>query len=219
MGNWRALTIVPLAGLLLIGPVLAQDVSDYDVVSNSSVVPPADCLAEPRTSADITAILKLDGKGVPAPDPIRITPPLGEMADAETTREIRVAVRRLIACFNADDIRRAAGLMTKNGVQQAYWGLTVNEEHREQVRNRMAAAREPRAQEDLVSLFAVTDVSVLRDERVGAFVILDEPLLPPDGLETLLFVFANQDGIWLLDALADFTIVPVVGGAEATPAA
>jgi hypothetical protein len=35
----------------------------------------------------------------------------------------------------------------------------------------------------------------------------------------LLFVFANQNGIWLLDALADFTIVPVVAGAEATPAA
>jgi hypothetical protein len=219
MRNWRALTIVPLAALLLIDPVLAQDGSDHDVASNWSVVPPADCLAEPRTTADISAILKLDGKGVPAPEPIRVTPPLGEMADAETTREIRVAVRRIIACFNADDIRRAAGLMTKNGVQHAYWGLTVDEEHREQVSNRMATAPEQRAQEDLVSLFAVTDVSVLRDDRVGAFVIIDEPLLPPDGLETLLFVFANQNGIWLLDALADFTIVPVVAGAEATPAA
>ena len=65
----------------------------------------------------------------------------------------------------------------------------------------------------------MTDVSVLRDDRVGAFVIIDEPLLASDGLETLLFIFANQNGNWLLDALADFTIVPMVAGAEATPAA
>ena len=57
----------------------------------------------------------------------------------------------------------------------------------------------------------------LPDGRVAAFVVLNEPLLPPAGPETLLFVFANQDGQWLVDDWIDFSIVPPNFGAEATP--
>ncbi len=74
-----------------------------------------------------------------------------------------------------------------------------------------------RAAEALVSLIAVTDVVGLGDERVASFVVIDEPLLPPEGPETLLFVFANQDGRWLVDDWIDFSIVPPDFGKEATP--
>jgi hypothetical protein len=43
---------------------------------------------------------------------------------------------------------------------------------------------------------------------------MNEPLLPPSGPETLLFLFANQDGRWVLDDLVDFSIVPMVPAAE-----
>ncbi len=116
-----------------------------------------------------------------APAMTQITPPLGEIADVETSISIKEAARQVLACFNAGDIPRAAGLMTENGVRRAYWGLTIDEENRELARTRIAATPEPRAEEALVRLITVTDVSVLPDGRIAAFVVLNEPLLPPAG--------------------------------------
>jgi hypothetical protein len=174
-------------------------------------------VAEPRTYEDIVAILALDGDGVPAPALTQITPPLGEVADAETAISIKQAARQVLACFNAGDIPRAAGLMTENGVRRAYWGLTIDAENRELARTRITATPEPRAEEALARLITVTDVSLLPDGRIAAFVVLNEPLLPPPGPETLLFIFANQDGRWLVDDWIDFSIVPPNYGMEATP--
>jgi hypothetical protein len=174
-------------------------------------------LAEPRSYEDIATILDLEGEGVPAPALTQITPPLGEIATVETTITIKEAARQVLACFNAGDIPRAAGLMTENGVRRAYWGLTIDAENREFARTRIAATPEPRAEDALVRLITVTDASVLPDGRIAAFVVLNEPLLPPSGPETLLFVFANQDGQWLVDDWIDFSIVPPDFGKEATP--
>jgi hypothetical protein len=174
-------------------------------------------VAEPRDFDDIATILNLDGEGVPAPAMTQITPPLGQIADVATTISIKEAARQVLACFNAGDIPRAAGLMTESGVRRAYWGLTIDTENRELARTRIAAPPEPRAEDALVRLITVTDVSVLPDERITAFVVLNEPLLPPAGPETLLFVFANQDGQWLVDDWIDFSIVPPNFGEEATP--
>jgi hypothetical protein len=219
MQRWRALAIAPLAALLVTGPVLAQESTpEADGAENPRLVAPAECVAEPRTFEDIAAILALDGEGVPAPAMTQITPPLGEVADAETSISIKEAARHVLACFNAGDIPRAAGLMTENGVRRAYWGLTIDAENRELARTRITAPPEPRAEEALVRLISVTDISLLPDERIAAFVVLNEPLLPPAGPETLLFVFANQGGQWLVDDWIDFSIVPPNFGMEATPA-
>ena len=218
MRGWRALVITPLATLLVVGPVLAQDgTPEADGDENPRLVAPSECVAEPQAYEDIAAILNLDGDGVPAPAMTQITPPLGEIADVKTSISIKEAARKVVACFNAGDIPRAAGLMTENGVRRAYWGLTIDAENRELARTRIAAPPQPRTEETLVRLITVTDVSVLPDGRVTAFVVLNEPLLPPAGPETLLFVFANQDGRWLVDDWIDFSIVPPNFGEEATP--
>jgi hypothetical protein len=218
MRGWRALSIAPLATLLVTGPVLAQDgTPEADGAENPRLVAPSECVAEPQAYEDIAAILNLDGDGVPAPAMTQITPPLGEIADVNTSIAIEEAARAVVACFNAGDIPRAAGLMTENGVRRAYWGLTIDAENRELARTRITAEPQPRAEEALVRLITVTDVSVLPDGRVAAFVVLNEPLLPPAGPETLLFVFANQDGRWLVDDWIDFSIVPPDFGEEATP--
>ena len=218
MRGWRALTIAPLATLLATGPVLAQDgTPEADGAENPRLVAPSECVAEPQAYEDIAAILNLDGDGVPAPAMTQITPPLGEIADVKTSISIKEAARAVVACFNAGDIPRAAGLMTENGVRRAYWGLTIDADNRELARTRIAAPQQ-RTEETLVRLITVTDISVLPDGRVTAFVVLNEPLLPPSGPETLLFVFANQDGRWLVDDWIDFSIVPPDFGEEATPA-
>ncbi len=218
MRSWRLLAIVPLATMLLTGPVLAQDDADREPGNNRRQVPPTDCIAEPRPFEEIATILELEGEGVPAPPTIQISAPVGMLADAETTSEIRAVARQVIACFNAGDVPRSTALMTENGVRRVYWELSNTEENRELARTRLAGAPEPRADEALVSLIAVTDVLVLSDERVAAFVVIDEPLIQPEGPETLLFVFANEDGTWRVDDWIDFTIVPVEPVAAATPA-
>lgn len=218
MRRWRALAIVPMAAMLVTGPVLAQEgTPEADDAENPRLVAASECVSEPRAYEDIATILDIEGAGVPAPAMTQITPPLGEVADIETSISIKEAARHVLACFNAGDIPRAAGLMTENGVKRAYWGLTIDEENRELARTRIAAAPEPRAEEALVRLITVTDVAVLPDGRVAAFVVLNEPLLPPAGPETLLFVFSNQDGSWLVDDWIDFSIVPPDFGMEATP--
>ena len=218
MRPWRALALVPMAAMLATVPVLAQETTpEADGTENPRLVAPSECVSEPRKYEDIAAILDIEGEGVPAPAMTQITPPLGEIADPESTISIKEAARHVLACFNAGDIPRAAGLMTENGVRRAYWGLTIDEENRELARTRIAAAPEPRAAEALVRLITVTDVSTLPDGRIAAFVILNEPLLPPAGPETLLFIFSSQDGQWLVDDWIDFSIVPPDFGLESTP--
>jgi len=217
--RWRALAIVPVAAILVTGGALAQDGTPVPGdAENPRLVAPEECSGEPRAYDDIATILMLDGEGVPAPAMTQITPPLGEIASSEVELAIEEAARTVLACFNAGDIPRAAGLMTENGVRRAYWGLTIDEENRALARERIPAAPEARAVDALVRLITVTDASTLPDGRVAAFVVLNEPLLPPSGPETLLFVFADQDGQWLVDDWIDFSIVPANFGVEATPA-
>jgi hypothetical protein len=219
MRPWRALAIAPLAALLVTSPVLAQEgTPEADGAENPRLVAPSECVAEPRAYEDIATILALDSEGVPPPAMTQITPPLGDIADVETSISIKEAARQVLACFNAGDIPRAAGLMTENGVRRAYWGLTIDEENRQLARTRITAPPKARTEEALVRLITVTDVSLLPDGRIAAFVVLNEPLLPPSGPETLLFIFANENGQWLVDDWIDFSIVPPNYGMEATPA-
>lgn len=217
MQRWRGLFVAPVAALMLAAPVMAQDGTPTPGAERARNVNASECVAEPRTYDDIAAILDLDGEGIPQPPTTTISPPLGTVVDLETDATIRDVARQVLACFNAGDIPRAAGLMTENGVKRSYWGLTIDEENRELARTRLAAPAEPRAEEVYIRLITVTDASMLPDGRVAAFVILNEPLLPPNGPETLLFIFANEDGTWKVDDYIDFSIVPPSYGSEATP--
>ncbi len=218
MRGWRALAIAPMTALLIAGPAMAQDSTpEADVTENPRMVAAEECVSEPRAFDDIAAILQLDGEGVPQPGVTTITPPLGEVVDSATDIQIKEVARELLACFNAGDIPRATTLMTENGVKRSYWGLTIDEENRTLARERIAAEPAPRASEYFVRLITVTDASLLPDGRVAAFVVINEPLLPPQGPETLLFIFANEDGTWKVDDYIDFSIVPPDFTAESTP--
>jgi hypothetical protein len=217
MHRWRALAIVPVAAMLLSGPVFAQDSTPTaDEGENPRLVAPKECVAEPRPVDQLTTILGLDGEGVPPPAKVTLRPPLGEVADLDTTLAIKEAAREVVACFNAGDVPRASALMTENGVKRAYWALTVDQASRDAAKARFAAAPQPRDEQGLIRLIAVTDVSKLPDGRYSAFVVINEPLLAPPGPETLLFIFANENGAWHVDDWVDFSIVPSNFG-TATP--
>jgi hypothetical protein len=219
MRRWRALAVAPVAALLLTGSVLAQDgTPEPDPTENPRLVDPSECTIEPRATEEIASVLQLEGEGVPAPALVSITPPLGEIADPAATISIKETARQVLACFNAGDIPRAAALMTDNGIKRAYWGLTINPESRQIASERIAGTPLPRQTEVLVRLITVTDASFLPDGRIAAFVVLNEPLLPPAGPETLLFIFRNEGERWLVDDWVDFSIVPSDFGVEATPA-
>lgn len=219
MHRWQALALAPIAALLLAGPAMAQDDATPTPGDNPRQISASECVVEPRSFDDLVAILDLNGAGIPQPAATTITPPLGEIVDSATDLAIKETAREVLACFNAGDIPRAAGLMTDNGVKRAYWGLTIDDENRQLAQTRLQAAAEPRIPEVYVRLITITDASLLPDGRVAAFVVINEPLLPPNGPETLLFIFANQDGKWLVDDYIDFSIVPPNYGAESTPAA
>ena len=216
--GWRVLAIVPMAAMLVTGPVLAQESTpESGDAASIRLVLPEECIIEPRTYEEVATVLNLEGEGIPEPAMTQINAPLGEVADPDTAIAIEEVARQVLACFNAGDILRASALMTDNGVMRAYWGLTIDQENRDLARERIPAPPEPRADEFLARLMTVTDVSMLPDGRVAAFVVFNEPLLPPGGPETLLFIFADQDGQWRVDDWIDFSIVPANFGAESTP--
>ena len=219
MRVWRALAIVPVAAMLVAGSALAQDATPSpDENENPRLVDPSDCKSNPLPVDQLSTILGLDAQGVPQPEYTTITPPLGTVVDNETAISIKDAAREVLACFNAGDIPRAAALMTDNGIKRSYWGLTINDQARQNAKNVLAQAPTPRNEDQAIRLIAVTDASTLPDGRVAAFLVINEPLLPPPGPETLLFIFANQDGTWKVDDFIDFSIVPPSGTPAATPA-
>jgi hypothetical protein len=147
-----------------------------------------------------------------------ISSPLGDVADPATAISIKEAARQVIACFNAQDLPRAAAVMTDSGVQHVFWGLSSSASAREATKARLTAPAQPRDVATSTRLLTVTDVSWLPDGRIAAFVIVNDPALPPPGPEALLGVFAHQNDTWLLDDLVRFVIVPPVSSATPTPA-
>jgi hypothetical protein len=219
MRGVQALAVVLLAAHVLASPVLAQEATPAaGRVANPRIVEPKECQAKPRPVDQIAQVLQLDGAGLTAPATMTLTEPLGTPVDPPTKISIKEAVREVVACFNAQDLPRAAALMTDAGLQHVFWGLSSSPAAREAAKARLAATPKPRIDAAMVRLIAVTDVSRLPDGRVAAFAIVNDPLLPPPGPEAVLMVFTQQGDAWLLDDLVRFLIVPPRGAVTPTPA-
>lgn len=211
-----ALAAAPIAALLLTGTVAAQDEPERDVSPRAA--DPALCAAEPAAAADVAAALTATEPG-PA---LEISLPLGQPVDAETATAVEDTTRELLACLNAGDFLRAGSLTTGNGAKLLFGGLAADGP--EALDERLASEPVARVDEAAwVRLVGVTDVSVMADGRIAAFVILNEPVREPRGLETLLFVFQQEGDALKLDQLLGFSVIPpsVEGTpeAEGTPAA
>ncbi len=213
------LAVVPAAALLLSNGAIAQD-GTPDAEEQRAAQ--ATCEVEPRPVDELLSAVDLeDSVEVGTPEAVArgILSPLGQRADEDTRRGIAETVAELYACLNGNDVPRAAALMTDAGMVRFLGQPPEDEEGAAALRETLEAPPEPRAEEEQARVVAITDESVIEDGRAVAFVIVNEPILPPGGAETLVFFFAEQDGRWLLDDYIDFSLSPVAAVAGATPEA
>ena len=211
MPRLATLATVPIVALLLSGAAFAQDEEGDDAGARS--VPVEKCTAEPTTVDELIAAASTE----PADEQgLTVAVPLGEPVDDATRDAVDAAVRGVLACFNANDRLRAVGYITDSGVRRFFGPSVVDEAATTAFRETFEEEIEPRAAQDAIRLFAVTDISRTPQGAIQAFVVINEPLLPPGGPETLLMQFVEADGQVLLDNYLDFSQPPQDAG---TPAA
>jgi hypothetical protein len=209
MRRFSLLSAIPAVALIFAGSIgaSAQDTED----ERTNQLSPDLCVVEPRAAEDLIAAFGLEAASVdeaPAFEPAEIVVPLGDPAAGDIIAGVTATTEEFFACTNAGDVPRLTALLTDAGVYRFY-GFGPREEDTEaQLRAWAEGETNPREEDSFVRLIAVTDVSVMADGRVAAFVVNNEPLLPPRGPETLLFVYSlADDGTWLIDDYYDFTII------------
>lgn len=194
------------------GRVAAQ--GDQSATPAAAVLP-EECQVEPRAAEEVFALLGMteetEGEVAPA-DRTPVPAPPWVAADAETAEAVTATTREWLACINADDNLRIAALMTDSAIVRFFGGALGPDEAIEGARTNLTGTPTPRPEEGRARLMAVTDISRLDDGRVAALALINEPVLPPQGQETLLMIFAEDGDRLLIDDIVQFSVVPVVGG-------
>jgi hypothetical protein len=165
------------------------------------VVPdPAECTVAPRSVDDLAALLATPAAGAGRPAaPTPVTIPPGQPADAATVEGITRTTRETFACFSAGDFLRVFALVTDDAIRQ----LQVQGILTAEVVPFFAATPVAVPPEHRAGYLAITDVSLLPDRRVGAFVVEVDPTLPPEGAETDYLVFEQVGDRWLIDEIVE----------------
>ena len=199
-----------LLALALVTPtaVLAQDATPTAWAGEA--IDPDECQVKPITVEKVIALWFPEAAGTPtlaAPEAemelSSVPLPLGEPADPATVAAVTATVRELLACQNRIENGRFYALVTDALLRR--WG-PIPGETPEDIPAHLAPL-EPIPVEEYVRLLAVTDVSVMADGRVAALVVSDDPPIPPEGPETLLMLFVEEEGRWLIDEITGFTAV------------
>ena len=123
---------------------------------------------------------------------------------------VTATVRESFACLNGGDYLRALSFVSEDRLRAA---MRENPVPVEALRALLEAPPEPLPPAERGTVLAVTDVSVLADGRVGAFVASARPGRGPD---TAYTVFVREGGRWLVDESIEF-LDPGDAGAAATP--
>jgi hypothetical protein len=214
------LALVVLGTGLISGRVAAQEdpmATPGAEEAAARAVPAEECQVAPRAAEEVFALLGLaEGEETPAADRTPVPAPPWVAAEPETAAAVRETTREWLACINADDNFRIAALMTDEAIFRFFGGGLAPDEAIEGARENLAGTPVPRREEEHVRLVAVTDVSRLEDGRVAALALINEPVLAPQGQETLLMIFVEADGRLFIDDIVQFSVVPVT---DATPAA
>jgi hypothetical protein len=215
------LALVVLGTGLVSGRVAAQDdpmATPGAEVAAARVVPAEECQVEPRPAEDVFALLGLAegaAEATPAADRTPVPAPPWVAADPLAVDAATATIRDWLACINADDNFRIAALMTDPAIVRFFGGGLAADEAMEGARENLAGTPVPRREEEHVRLVAVSDVSQLDDGRVAALALINEPVLPPQGQETLLLIFVWAEDRLFIDDIVQFSVVPL---AEDTPA-
>lgn len=174
---------------------------------------PASCTAEPRdTEALLDIWFPTDGtpvaeEAVAEEPPTEVTIPVGQLADQEVADEVATTVHGLLSCFAAGDFPRALSFFTDNLARSYSPGP---DETREDVTAFLEATPMADPDSDQGQILAITDVMLLDDGRVGAFVVDSSA----EGTFTVYAIFEEQeDGRLLVDKVIAFSPDEESGGA------
>ena len=204
-----------VTGLLLLAgagltPVSAQVATP---VPGLIVPDPAECTIAPRSVEDLGVLLATPATGTnAAATPTPVTIPLGQAADEATVAEITRTTRETFACFSAGDFLRVFGLITDDALRQ----LQADELVTAEMLPFLEAPPVTVPAEYRAGYLAITDVSLLPDGRVGAFVVEVDPTLPPEGAETDYLIFERVGERWLIDEIVEWWTA-TDPGSEGTP--
>jgi hypothetical protein len=175
-----------------------------------TAIDPAECQVEPRSVDGILALWYPDRD---AGTPVRtgsarevrtsVPVPLGEPADAMTLEGISVTIREEIACVNAGDPLRSFALYSDDLMRSFGVGM---ESPIQDTRATLETPPTPLPVTQRIKLLAVTDVSVMADGRIGAFIVYDDPQLSLPTVRTLVAIFVEERGRWVFDEIVEFTV-------------
>jgi hypothetical protein len=197
----RAARFVILAGLFLVAVPAIAAAQDATPPAGPEVPAPEECVVEPRTPEELEAIASGSSSGFATP-PLTDVPfgaPDGEPADAETAAAFTAVVRESWACLNAGDWPRFFALLTEDEMRQGFGADIV-------ALGSSPAAPYPPDQQTAV--YAILDIEVLPDGRVGGFVVVDtsgDPL----PVEINYQIAAETEDGWRID---DFVCFSASGG-------
>lgn len=218
--RYRSLSIAALtvAASLVPGALAAQDATP----SASQRIPqPTECRVKARSSDELLGLLGLTGgtptAAAPASTPEPFSIPLGEPADTMTENAVTDTARELIACLNAGDIPRASALLTDEAVDPLLVSGPVDAAAADKLKKALTAEPKPLDEKVQTRVLAITDVSLLKDGRAAAFIVVNDPLNPPSGPETLLMTFSQQGRRWLIDGVVHFSVPAAAPAGTPTP--
>ena len=161
---------------------------------------PSECTVEPRPFAFFEQFL-----GTPLAEPAEepATPaadfqmPEGSPADAATVAAVTETVHHLLACLNAGDVfLRFGAFFTDDYFRREFerYGPIPEDELAF-----LMATPQPLAAEFRAALLAVVEVRELPDDRVAGLFDVRDPFAAGTGPSRFYWVFAEQDGRWLID--------------------
>ena len=222
-------TPLSVIGVVLLG-TLALNIQPYALAQEATptmgiweAINPSECQVEPIPAERLIALWFPDEATTPVAAPpgnstvlSSVPLPLGEPADPETVAEITAIVRELLACQNRIENGRFFTFFTDAMLRT--FAPPPDEPFGPEDVAALLVPYEPIPVAEYIRLLAVTDVLVMADGRVGALVVSDDPPIPPDGPETQLMLFVEEEGRWLVDGVATFTAVEPLVGDEEGPA-
>jgi mono/diheme cytochrome c family protein len=174
----------------------ARAAANPTTTATADVPAPEDCQVEPRS---ITAILAEAATPVaPADDATPFDWPRGDPATDADVGRITRTLRAFVACGNAGDYGRRLAFYSDRYLREFYGGLSAADRQSALDTAATPAAALPADQRAWID--TVEDVSTLPDGRIGAHVVVEDPVQHPH-LQSFVVVFVQQGGRWLIDEL------------------
>ncbi len=194
--------VVALLSFALVGSgaILAQEATPEAGADPFPLTPgPAKCQVEPRSPDELIEIWFGEEGSPEATEAATesVTIPVGPPADEETVAGVIATVDEVFSCFAAGDFARATALFTED-LTRTFGPEPGTPE--EEVRAFLEATPEAGAAGEAGVIVAISDVMLLEDGRVGAFVV-DRT---EGRLSTVYAIFEQQGDRWLADEVIEF---------------